>query len=161
MSTVQSWLFPQSLSYISGFTTSPYVNMGHIKHVALSDSALGVRKVAAGTDHPVVAGPGTKSQAWKATYPTGSYDPASGAVKGGFGFYMDGPASYSSLLSSAKEVIASYSVRFETGWQWNKGGKLPGMCEWHKTRLIANFAESPTRRWCGRFGIRVHWRTSK
>jgi hypothetical protein len=130
MSAVQSWLFPPSQTYISGFTTSPYVDMGSISHVALSDSALGVTKVSSGTAHPVVAGPNTDENAWEATYPEGSYVPSSGTVLGGFGFYLAGPSSFSSQLSSAKEVMTSYSVMFENDWEWQKGGKLPGQCEY-------------------------------
>src|SRR5882762_6193948 len=88
MPTRQSWLFPPSQIYLSGFTTSPYVIMPQITHVALSDSALGVTKVTAGTDHPVVQGPRSKSNAWQATYPKDSYTPSSGSVNGGFGFYL-------------------------------------------------------------------------
>jgi len=126
VSALQSQLFPSSQTYLSGFTTSPYVNMGQITHVSLSDSALGVTKVSAGTDHPIVAGPATNENAWKAVYPEGSYVPSSGAVLGGFGFYLAGPSSFSSKLATAKEVLTSYSVRFETDWEWQKGGKLPG-----------------------------------
>jgi hypothetical protein len=96
--------------------------------VALSDSALGVTKIAVGTEHPVVTGPRTKSKAWKATYPKGSYAPSSGAALGGFGFYLSGTPSFSSQLSSAKEIITSYSVMFDTDWQYGEGGKLPGIC---------------------------------
>ncbi|KAF8583064.1 polysaccharide lyase family 14 protein [Ramaria rubella] len=126
MSAVQSWLFPPSQSFISGFTTSPYVNMSQISHVALSDSALGVTKVSSGTAHPIVPGPGTNESAWEATYPNGSYTPSSGAVLGGFGFYLAGPATFSSQLPTANEVLTSYSVRFEEDWEWQLGGKLPG-----------------------------------
>jgi hypothetical protein len=63
--------------------------MTQITHVPLLDSALGVTKVAPGTDHPVVQGPRTQSNAWQATYPKGSYVPSSGTVQGGFGFYLD------------------------------------------------------------------------
>jgi Polysaccharide lyase 14 len=128
-SALQAQLFPPSQSFLSGFTTSPYVNMSHISHVALTDSALGVTKVSSGTEHPVVPGPGTDEDAWEATYPEGSYSPSSGAVLGGFGFYLSGPSSFSSQLSDATEVLTSYSVRFEEDWEWQKGGKLPGQCD--------------------------------
>lgn len=129
VSALQSQLFPPSQSFISGFTTSSHVDMAQISHVALSDSALGVTKVSAGTDHPVVPGPDTGENAWEATYPEGSYSPSSGTVLGGFGFYLVGPESFSSQLSSATAVLTSYSVRFEEDWEWQLGGKLPGQCE--------------------------------
>jgi hypothetical protein len=124
MSTMQPWLFPISQTYISGFTTSPYVNMAQIKHVALSDSALGVTRVASGTDHPVVIGPDTKSKAWKATYAEGSYSPDPGRPQGGFSFYLAGSKPFASQLPTAKAVMTSYSVRFEKEFEWQLGGKL-------------------------------------
>jgi hypothetical protein len=141
MSTVQTWLFPSSAPYIYGFTTSPYVKMSQIGIVALSDHALGVTKVSSGTEHPVVNGTNTKSKAWEATYPQGSCNPSSGAVLGGFGFYMQGawthcssfclpkyctqgPPTFASLLDSATHVMTSYSVMFENEFNFQKGGKL-------------------------------------
>jgi hypothetical protein len=102
--------------------------MAQIAHVALSDNALGVTKISAGTEHPVVTGPRTKSKAWKATFPKGSYAPSSGSTLGGFAFYLNGPQAFSSQLSSAKEVITSYSVMLDADWEFGKGGKLPGQC---------------------------------
>ena len=48
--------------------------------------------------------------------------------EGGFGFYVRGTSSFYSAISSgqANSVILSYSVFFQSGFQWNKGGKLPG-----------------------------------
>lgn len=139
VSALQSQLFPSSQTFLSGFTTSPYVNMSQITHVPLSDSALGVTKVSAGTDHPIVTGPATNENVWKAVYPEGSYVPSSGAVLGGFGFYLAGPSSFSSKLATAKEVLTSYSVRFETDWEWQKGGKLPGQCKQLHNYLFLRF----------------------
>src|SRR5258708_1784592 len=48
-------------------------------------------------------------------------------TKGGFSFYAPGPPSAD--LTAAKEVTFGYSVMFEQGFQFNEGGKLPGLCE--------------------------------
>lgn len=68
-------------------------------------------------------------EAWEAFYPTGSINP-NGAIKGGFGFYMKGPKAFEQALErkDAVEVICGYEVMFEDGFEWVKGGKLPGVC---------------------------------
>ncbi|KAF8526876.1 hypothetical protein BU17DRAFT_40262 [Hysterangium stoloniferum] len=125
--SLQSQLFPPTMGFITGFTTSCSVYMPQIAQVDLSDSALGITKVSSGASHPVVTGPGNhQCAAWEATYPKGSYAPSSGDVVGGFGFYLAGPPEFASALKTAKNVLTSYSVRFEEGWDWQKGGKLPG-----------------------------------
>ena len=61
----------------------------------------------------------------QAHYPQGSYNP-SGSPRGGFSFYAPGPENVD--LSTAKEATFSYSVYFGDGFQFVKGGKLPGFC---------------------------------
>ncbi|GJJ13470.1 hypothetical protein Clacol_007724 [Clathrus columnatus] len=125
ITALQSWLFPPALTFLSGFTTSSYVNLSQITTAALADDALGVFKISSGTTHPVVTGPNSNESAWEAFYPEGSYNP-NGPIRGGFGFYMTGPPSFAEQLSTANEVLTSYSVMFEPDWEWMKGGKLPG-----------------------------------
>lgn len=62
----------------------------------------------------------------KATYPQGSYRLGLSGRKGGLLFYTGGPSDVD--LTTAKEATLGYSVMFEKGFQWNKGGKLPGLC---------------------------------
>ena len=62
----------------------------------------------------------------KATYPEGSYNFQHEPL-GGISFYASGPASVD--LTTAKEVTLGYSVFFESGFDFNIGGKLPGLCE--------------------------------
>jgi hypothetical protein len=61
----------------------------------------------------------------QAHYPQGSYnfqhDP-----KGGFSFYAPGPSDVD--LTTAKEATFGYSVYFENDFDFNLGGKLPGLC---------------------------------
>jgi hypothetical protein len=61
----------------------------------------------------------------KAHYPAGSWNPQ-GNPKGGLSFYAPGPADVN--LETAQEVIFSYSVLFPEGFDFVKGGKLPGLC---------------------------------
>lgn len=64
--------------------------------------------------------------ALKAHYPKGSYT-LTREPKGGISFYASGPVNVD--LSVAKEVTFGYSVYFDEGFEWQKGGKLPGLCK--------------------------------
>lgn len=68
-------------------------------------------------------------EAWEAFYSAGSINP-SGTIKGGFGFYMKGPEPFEESLerTDAVEVVCGYEVMFEEGFEFVKGGKLPGVC---------------------------------
>ena len=47
----------------------------------------------------------------------------------GFSFYSGGSNEFrDAVRAGANEVMVSYSVMFQDGWQWVKGGKLPGGC---------------------------------
>jgi hypothetical protein len=46
--------------------------------------------------------------------------------RGGVSFYAPGPEDVD--LTTAKEATFGYSVYFEEGFQFNMGGKLPGLC---------------------------------
>ncbi|TDL16632.1 hypothetical protein BD410DRAFT_731150 [Rickenella mellea] len=126
-SKLQDWLFPPSLSYKDGWTTSNFVNLPQVAKVDLCDEALGVHNIFSKTTHDVVDAPcSSKSQpAWEACYPQGSINPQ-GDIAGGFGFYMTGPAQFKEALATAHEIIMGYSVLFQEGWEWAKGGKIPG-----------------------------------
>ena len=62
----------------------------------------------------------------QAHYPEGSYT-FGHEPEGGLSFYAKGPSNFD--LANAKEVTFSYSVLFEDSFEFNKGGKLPGVCE--------------------------------
>ncbi|KAK0501344.1 hypothetical protein EDD18DRAFT_1306945 [Armillaria luteobubalina] len=122
----------------NGFTSSSLLAKSsgndNIKHVPLDDSALGVHKVFNRTSHNVVSPPVPShpnpddgeqpEEAWEAFYPRGSINP-SASIVGGFGFYVAGPAGF--LNGTVNEAIVSYRVMFESGWEWARGGKLPGI----------------------------------
>ncbi|KAI0365896.1 hypothetical protein BV20DRAFT_1098122 [Pilatotrama ljubarskyi] len=130
-------IFPIPESRIlTGFTTSNLVTTPLVSVVALSDKELGVHKVTSATTHNVVRPPvpieGDPDQrAWEAVYPEGSINPGnSSAPSGGFGFYLRGPSDFSHALtdvSAYSEVIMGYDVLFEDGFDFRKGGKLPGI----------------------------------
>lgn len=57
-----------------------------------------------------------------ANYPAGTF----GLTGSGYSFYSEG--SHNGVLTSgAKEVLFSYSIYFENGFDFVKGGKLPGL----------------------------------
>lgn len=62
----------------------------------------------------------------QAHYPKGSYT-FTHSPEGGLSFYAPGPSDVD--LTTAKEATFGYSVMFEDGFEWQKGGKLPGLCE--------------------------------
>lgn len=127
-------LFPVPHSHIlAGFTTSPTVNLVQITHVSLDDKALGVHKVSPRFTHHIVTPPvadASHPKAWEAVFAAGSIAPGNKDLPpGGFGFYVHGPRQFREELGRhGQEVIMSYDVLFEQGWEWRKGGKLPGIC---------------------------------
>lgn len=136
-----SQLFP-SVPFSSAFTTASLHNEHdpRISEVELSDLSLGVHKTNSRHPHHVVIPPPPSDscsipppqKAWEAFYPKGSINP-SGTIFGGFGFYLSGPLDFSKRLESANEVVMSYRIMFEDDWEWVKGGKIPGICEFMRT----------------------------
>jgi hypothetical protein len=128
-------LFPIT-NYEVGFTTSVTISLPNISNVALSDSSLGVHKLSHRTTHNLVCPPPPSfpevlplpTEAWEAYYPKGSINPTA-PVPSGFSFYVSGPTDFQKRAEKAREVLWSYRVMFERGWEWAKGGKLPGSCE--------------------------------
>ena len=93
--------------------------------LSLSNSTLHPQKVTSRCPFTYENSPdGVKSL--KAHYPKGSYKPSVDPC-GGVSFYAPGPASVD--LTTAKEALFSYSVYFPEGFDFVKGGKLPGLCE--------------------------------
>lgn len=113
-------LFP--ISSIKTWTTSSSSD----EALPLNDNTLGVTKLLRGLSHDVVTAPDGK-KSMKAHYPKGSYT-FGHSPEGGFSFYATGPDNFN--LENAKEATLSYSVYFEDGFDFQKGGKLPGFCEY-------------------------------
>jgi len=60
-----------------------------------------------------------------ANYPAGTFK-YSASTGHGYSFYSEGQHD-NVIVSGAKEVLFSYSIYFQSGFQFNKGGKLPGL----------------------------------
>ncbi|KAI5116822.1 hypothetical protein M0805_002880 [Coniferiporia weirii] len=117
-------LFPSFHTYETGFTTADGIAAAGVAKVDLSDDALNVIKVQSGMTHNVVTQAG--KTAWEAVYPAGSWNPSNTPL-GGFGMYVGGSDAFKAAIDNgANEVVFGYSVMFEDGFEFNKGGKLPG-----------------------------------
>lgn len=90
---------------------------------SLSDDTLRPTKDMKKLSHDITKAPDGK-EAMEAVYPRGSMNPGNDPA-GGISFYAPGPEDVD--LTSAKEVTFGYSVFFEDGFDWVKGGKLPGV----------------------------------
>ncbi|KAF8600088.1 hypothetical protein BDV93DRAFT_448289 [Ceratobasidium sp. AG-I] len=121
--------------------------------IALSDDALRVTKVNAKLRHPVVEMQGKKAQ--KISFAAGAFAYRSQAL-GGVSFYASGPASQP--ITNAKVITFSYSVLFEAGFKFNKGGKLPGLYGGTSLSAAAGCSGGNARDDC--FSTRMMWRTN-
>lgn len=131
-------LLPSRIS--SGFTISPHVHLNRVAMTQFKDDVLDVHHKWDRSSRELVH-VALNRWAWETEYKNGSINPAGEgicqlihlsptlnlrAVPGGFGFYMSGPKAWSSHLPVAKEVMFSYSVLFEEGFEWVKGGETLG-----------------------------------
>ncbi|KAI0034992.1 hypothetical protein K488DRAFT_76891 [Vararia minispora EC-137] len=122
-SSLLSALFPVSYtsSSSSSFSTCPSAPNA----LPLSDATLRPQAVMSSLSHAYVQSPGANSRlAMRAHYPAGSVALGHGKP-GGISFYAPGPASVD--WTNAKEVTFGYSVMFGSGFDFNLGGKLPGL----------------------------------
>lgn len=113
-------LFPVSDS-VNAWTTAASSDDA----LPLSDATLNPIKILSSLSHPYVTGPEGK-KAMKAHYPKGSYT-FGHSPQGGISFYAPGPDSVD--LTTAREATLGYSVYFPDGFDFQKGGKLPGLCK--------------------------------
>ncbi|KAI0628805.1 hypothetical protein C8Q77DRAFT_1161834 [Trametes polyzona] len=119
----------------------------------LDDSTLGVTKLLKSLSHDYVKAPDGK-YSMKATYPKGSYTFTHKPL-GGLSFYATGPSSVD--LDNAKEATLAYSVYFEEGFDFQKGGKLPGFYGGDDAETAVSC--SGGRRDDGCWSTRFMWRT--
>ncbi|CAE6532689.1 unnamed protein product [Rhizoctonia solani] len=108
-------LFP--LPILAGFSTHPHCPAAST--LALTDSALGIQKSTPGFSRRTVQIDALDT--YEALFPEGSINPQ-GAIKGGFGCYLE-----RTEFERARDVVFAYSVKFEDGFDFVKGGKLPGL----------------------------------
>ncbi|CAE6455808.1 unnamed protein product [Rhizoctonia solani] len=112
-------LFPGGVSTKgSSWSTNPAFS----NSIALTDDSLRATKMMARLSHPVVEKEGKK--AMQISFAKGSVA-YRGQALGGVSFYALGPASQP--ITHAKVLTFSFAVFFEEGFQFNKGGKLPGL----------------------------------
>ncbi|KZV89142.1 hypothetical protein EXIGLDRAFT_721627 [Exidia glandulosa HHB12029] len=165
-----SHVFPVPVKAGSAWTTLPTAPAGNgasAQVVPLTDKALGVIKVSANLTHNVVLAPDigtapTGTQAWQALYPAGSYNPsATDAPRGGIGMYFPGPTGAALNWSdpSVTQIVFSYAVFFPAGFQFVKGGKLPGPYggATNDTAFACSGGRQEDRAGC--FDLRLMWRT--
>ncbi|KAJ7690344.1 polysaccharide lyase family 14 protein [Mycena rosella] len=153
-------------TFQSGFTACPFLLLDKVDSVPLKDSELGVHKVTSRTNHPLVVPPAAAdtvdwpapSLAWEAFYPQGSINPPA-RIPGGFGFYLSGPPAFAAKLESgATHVVLSYRMMLQSGWEWVKGGKLPGVFGGEGDFSYACAGGRQDSR-CKCFNIRPMWRS--
>ncbi|KAG9019566.1 hypothetical protein FRB90_000474 [Tulasnella sp. 427] len=97
------------------------------KDLSLTDKTFIVHKEAGTSKRPIVTIDGKK--AIKAHMAKGSITPGTSPA-GGFSFYSPGATLNGNSpivdLTKAKEAMFSYSIKFDAGYDFNLGGKLPG-----------------------------------
>ncbi|EIM82378.1 uncharacterized protein STEHIDRAFT_133994 [Stereum hirsutum FP-91666 SS1] len=119
LSSLLSILFPVSQSASSSWSTVS----GADNSVPLSDSTFQLTNLISALSHDYVQSSDSKLS-MQAHYPKGSYT-FTHSPEGGLSFYAPGPDAVD--LTTAKEATFGYSVMFEDGFEWQKGGKLPGL----------------------------------
>ncbi|CAE6460903.1 unnamed protein product [Rhizoctonia solani] len=112
-----SHLFP--IPVVTGFTTLPACTTSSVSPTPLTDQTLGIQKSTPGFSRRMVQVDGL--DAYEASYPKGSINPK-GEIKGGFGCYLE-----RAEFEQARDIIFSYAIKFEEGFDFVKGGKLPGL----------------------------------
>ncbi|KAI0781509.1 hypothetical protein BD413DRAFT_489606 [Trametes elegans] len=147
--SITSSLFPIS-PQIKYWTTNPDLP----KSSPLSDATFRPHNQITALSHAYVKAPDGKLS-MKAHYPAGSYT-FSHTPQGGISFYAPGPASVD--LTTAKEATFGYSVYFPSGFQFVKGGKLPGLYGGDSDSEAVSC--SGGRRDDGCFSARLMWRTN-
>ena len=117
--SIDSPLFPVS-PLLSHWTTSTSIPGA----LPLSDATFRPHNIISALSHEYVSAPDGRFS-MRANYPKGSYT-FSHAPQGGFSFYAPGPANVD--LTKAKEATFGCTVYFRKGFDFVKGGKLPGIC---------------------------------
>ncbi|CDO71910.1 Polysaccharide Lyase Family 14 protein [Trametes cinnabarina] len=120
----------------------------------LSDATFRPHNQITALSHAYVKAPDGRLS-MKAHFPAGSYT-FTHTPPGGVSFYAPGPASVD--LSTAKEATLGYTVYFPSGFDFVKGGKLPGLYGGDSDSEAVSC--SGGRRDDGCFSARFMWRTN-
>lgn len=147
-SSPSSLLFPFSTGS-SHWSCSPSVP----NSLPLSDATFHTTSNLGALSHNTVKAPDGQ-QSLQAIYPKGSAAlSGASAPIGGFSFYAPGPTD----LSKAKEVTLAYSVLFPDGFDFNLGGKLPGLYGGDTTQGAISCSGGRRDKTC--WSARFMWRT--
>jgi hypothetical protein len=119
----------------------------------LSDDTFRPTKKISALDPDYVSAPDGK-KAMRAHFPKGSYTFTHSPL-GGLSFYAPGPKNVD--LTEAKEATFGYSVYFPKGFQFNKGGKLPGLYGGNSDEEAVSCSGGRRSTKC--FSARLMWRT--
>lgn len=130
--SISSPLFPVS-PQLNYWTTSSKISGA----LPLTDSTFRPHNQITALQHPYVDAPDGELS-MQAYFPAGSYN-FQNSPQGGFSFYAPGPTSVD--LTTAKEATLGYTAYFPAGFDFVKGGKVPGLC----TSLSATVAWRPPR----------------
>lgn len=117
--SISSPLFPVS-PQLSYWTTSTSISGA----LPLADSTFRPHNQITALKHSYVDAPDGELS-MQAYYPAGSYN-FQNSPQGGFSFYAPGPTSVD--LTTAKEATFGYTAYFPAGFEFVKGGKVPGLC---------------------------------
>ncbi|KAJ7785841.1 hypothetical protein B0H16DRAFT_1354704 [Mycena metata] len=120
----------------------------------LSDSTFQLTNLISALSHTYMSAPDGK-QSMRATYPEGSYT-FTNSPQGGISFYAPGPDSLD--MTTAKTLTLGYSVFFEEGFDFNMGGKLPGLYGGDDAETAIGC--SGGRRSTACYSTRLMWRTN-
>lgn len=145
---LKSQLFPLP-NIISSWTTSASLK----SPLPLSDDTFRLTKLITSLSHTYMPAPDGEIS-MRAVYPKGSYTYMHQPM-GGLSFYAPGPSSVD--LSTAREATFGYSVYFPEGFQFNLGGKLPGLYGGDNDTVALSC--SGGRRSTDCFSARLMWRT--
>jgi hypothetical protein len=109
------------LSFKQGWSTAPSAN----DPLPLSDSTFRPHNVLGGLPWSYGDAPDGK-RSFVVNYPKNSYN-FQHTPRGGISWYGPGPSDVD--VTKAKEVVFGYTAMFEDGFDFVKGGKMFGLCE--------------------------------
>ncbi|KAI0081410.1 hypothetical protein K474DRAFT_1682014 [Panus rudis PR-1116 ss-1] len=143
-------LFPVSPQKLYWTTAS----ISGVTPLPLADSTFRPHNIITALPHSYVNAP-DGHLSMKAHYPEGSYT-FSHDPQGGFSFYAPGPSNVD--LTTAKEATFGYRAYFPAGFDFVKGGKVPGLYGGNSDSEALSC--SGGRRDNGCFSVRMMWRTN-
>ncbi|KAG8907392.1 hypothetical protein FRB99_004417 [Tulasnella sp. 403] len=113
----------------AGWSVAAGSSPANAKDLTLNSKTWIIEGEASGSSHPIINWQGRTSML--ANIPEGMCDAVRSKPDCGFSFYTPGPRASGSTpvvdLTKGKEITFSYSIFFSEGFDFNLGGKLPGL----------------------------------